>query len=260
MKAEMNPTTHPIGSVLFTSTDLKAAADLVLDSSPGQKGRHIHLLNAYSVSLAHQDSSYRAAVGSSAINFPDGKPVAWVSRLRGDQRPLTQIRGVRLFLSCFEHGTSRGTKHFLLGSTPSTLDLLASELRSRYPNARIVGTFSPPFRALSDDEFAAQDLMIADTEPDVVWVGLGTPKQDFEVLRLSQSLDVTAVAIGAAFDFVAGTVKEAPEWMSRIGFEWLFRLLTEPRRLWRRYLIGNAVFIRAVLCRKRCPQDGEPPL
>ncbi|GAA5193163.1 hypothetical protein GCM10023346_17170 [Arthrobacter gyeryongensis] len=144
-------------------------------------------------------------------------------------------------------GRNSNVKHFLLGSTNDTLRKLNEELTSRYPGIEIVGQLSPPFRDQSPSELAAQDKFISDSEAQIVWVGLGTPKQDFEVLRLANRLPVVAVAVGAAFDFVAGTKKEAPVWIRKIGFEWLFRLLSEPRRLWRRYLFGNFEFLRATL-------------
>jgi N-acetylglucosaminyldiphosphoundecaprenol N-acetyl-beta-D-mannosaminyltransferase len=216
-----------VGPIEFVRTDLTSATELVLHNPASQAGRHIHLLNAYSVALADTDATYRNSVSEAAINFPDGKPVSWVSKLRRDAQPLNQVRGVDLFLSCFERGSERGTRHFLLGSTPETLDALARQLQVRFPEANIVGQFSPPFRALTEDELTEQDARIRELQVDVVWVGLGTPKQDFEVARLASSVEATAVAVGAAFDFVAGTVKEPPRW--------------------RRYLIGNVLFLKAVL-------------
>lgn len=140
-----------------------------------------------------------------------------------------------------------GLKHFLLGSTEDVLGLLESQLRKRFPDAIIVGLESPPFRPLSSGEQAAQDARIVQSNADIVWIGLGTPKQDFEAQRVATCLGVTTIAVGAAFDFTAGTVREAPAWISNAGFEWMFRLLREPRRLWRRYLIGNFGFIRALI-------------
>jgi N-acetylglucosaminyldiphosphoundecaprenol N-acetyl-beta-D-mannosaminyltransferase len=109
----------------------------------------------------------------------------------------------------------------------------------------LAGAESPPFRDLTDDEKREQDERIRASGADIVWVGLGTPKQDFEVERLVETMPVLAAAVGAAFDFTAGTVKPAPEWMQRNGLEWAHRFASEPRRLWRRYLIGNVEFVRA---------------
>lgn len=243
---------HHVGPVSFVSADLDTAADVVSDHAKrGEAGMHVHLLNAYSVTLAERHADYLEAVSGTAINLPDGKPIGWVSRLRRDATPLQQIRGVRFFLRTFERGLEKEVRHFLLGSTPETLRLLETNLRSRYPEAKIVGTHSPPFRPLSVDELADQDRSIDESGADIVWVGLGTPKQDIEAARLAQVLPVTAVAVGAAFDFVAGTVREAPAALSKCGLEWAYRLCREPRRLWRRYLFGNIRFVGAALKRHR---------
>lgn len=242
---------HHVGPVAFVSADLDTAAEVVSDHAKrGEAGLHVHLLNAYSVTLAERHEDYLESVSGTAINLPDGRPIGWVSQIRRDVSPLQQIRGVRFFLRTFERGLDKGVRHFLLGSTPETLQLLESNLRARFPDAQIVGTHSPPFRALSEDELADQDRLIDESGAEIVWVGLGTPKQDLEAARLARALPVTAVAVGAAFDFVAGTVREAPELVSRCGLEWAYRLYREPRRLWRRYLIGNTRFLRSAFTRR----------
>ena len=140
-------------------------------------------------------------------------------------------------------------KHFLLGSTPEVLELLQHKLLMRFPGARIVGSYSPPFRRLTMDELETQDELVRSSGAQIVWVGLGTPKQDLEAKRLSNELPVVAVAIGAAFDFTAGTAREAPNWMTKVGLEWVYRLISEPKRLWRRYFFGNARFLKVALSR-----------
>jgi N-acetylglucosaminyldiphosphoundecaprenol N-acetyl-beta-D-mannosaminyltransferase len=136
-------------------------------------------------------------------------------------------------------------KHFLLGSTDEVLALIRTNVESSYPGTLIVGAESPPFRAPTASELEEQDSRIAASDADIVWVGLGTPKQDIEVKRLAGSLPVVAVAVGAAFDFTAGTLKPAPKWVRQIGIEWSHRLVLEPRRLWKRYLFGNTRFLLA---------------
>lgn len=153
------------------------------------------------------------------------------------------MRGPQLFLDVFDVGRQHGIRHFLLGSSPEVLDRLQDNLLKKYPGCDIVGIESPPFRPLSESELELQDRRIAATGPDIVWVGLGTPKQDWEAQRLASSIGATTIAVGAAFDFAAGTVREAPKWIRTIGFEWFFRLCSQPRRLWRRYLVGNSKFL-----------------
>lgn len=211
-------------------------------------GASVHLVNAYTIALADRDIGYRKILSNSWANFPDGKPLEWISRLQ--KSTLQQIRGPWLFGQVMDVGREHQIRHFLLGSTESTLALLRSELESRYPGVRIVGELSPPFRPLSAAEHLQQDDVIRASGADIVWVGLGTPKQDYEAHRLAMNAPVVAVAVGAAFDFVAGTKREAPSWMSKLGLEWLYRFASEPRRLWKRYLFGNIQFLYAAL-RKR---------
>lgn len=245
---------HSLGSIEVVSTrPIEAATELC---SLAQKGvpRHVHLVNAYSVALAGQSEAYRECLQHPAVNLPDGKPLSWVSRFFGQSPAIRQVRGPQLFLDTFDVGQSAGIKHFLLGSTDEVLLKLRHNLLQQFPEAQIVGIESPPFRGLTATEYAAQDERIVNSGAQIVWVGLGTPKQDFEVRRLAQATGLLAVAVGAAFDFSAGTVREAPLWMRRAGFEWLFRLLSEPRRLWRRYLFGNVAFIRTVITERYWPR------
>ncbi|RDV08111.1 glycosyltransferase [Arthrobacter sp. RT-1] len=236
-----------IGHVdLLATTTEKAAHHLIqLALSGHSHASHVHLVNAYTVALAENEPLYRQALSGTALNLPDGKPVAWASALRRQKPHLTQVRGPTLFVDVFRLGAPLGLKHYLLGSTPEVLAQLVRELERRYPNVKIVGAESPPFRPLTQDELNRQDARISDSGAHIVWVGLGTPKQDFEVERLASNVTALPIAIGAAFDFIAGSKTEAPAWMIRMGLEWVFRLATEPRRLWRRYLLGNLLFIRA---------------
>ncbi|WP_427008461.1 WecB/TagA/CpsF family glycosyltransferase [Pseudarthrobacter sp. H2] len=178
------------------------------------------------------------------MNLPDGKPISIVSKVLRHVPRLHQIRGPKLFLDVFDVGRNYGVRHYLLGSSPVVLRKLQKSLSLEYPGCEIVGVESPPYRALTQNERAVQDKRISDARPDIIWVGLGTPKQDTEAGRLTQSTGITAIAVGAAFDFAAGEVREAPRWMTTLCLEWLFRLVSEPRRLWRRYLFGNIKFLQ----------------
>lgn len=244
--------TVPLGGLaIAVSQPRDAAARIcsVASNIPEGKGVGIHLVNAYTVALASRDKQYSSVLAHSSANLPDGKPLSWISNING--RRLWQVRGPSLFGQVMDLGRDLGIKHFLLGATDETLEKLNYELKRRYPGIQIVGQFSPPFREVTQLEIAAQDEIICESKAQIVWVGLGTPKQDFEVRRLANSLSVVAIAVGAAFDFVAGTKNEAPTWMSKIGIEWLFRLMSEPRRLWRRYLFGNIEFLWAVLTKAK---------
>ena len=231
-------------------TPAQAALEVVrLATTDLDHGVDIHLCNAYTFALADQDPRFKAMLEGAAINFPDGKSVVWANKLlhRGKTIPNDRVYGPDLFLDVFEKGQELGLRHYLLGSTPQVLSKLETELRRRFPKAAIVGAVSPPFRALTEQETAEQTARLVESKAQVIWVGLGTPKQDWESARLAGDVAAVFLAVGAAFDFIAGEKKQAPMWMQRNGLEWLFRLAVEPRRLWRRYLFGNARFLRAMI-------------
>jgi N-acetylglucosaminyldiphosphoundecaprenol N-acetyl-beta-D-mannosaminyltransferase len=202
----------------------------------------VHLCNAYTVALASKNSEYLQAVNDGDLNLADGMPLVWIAKRLGlaiDRRAY----GPDLMGAAMDRGQEIGTRHFLYGSTPEVLDALKTEISTRWPAAKVVGTISPPFRAITDAELRASIETIDQSGADIVWVGMGTPKQDELVARMGAMGTHHYVAIGAAFDFIAGTKKQAPIWMQNSGFEWLYRLIREPKRLWRRYLLGNTRFI-----------------
>lgn len=225
------------------------AADEVirLATSNLPRGIDVHLCNAYTIALADKDPELQRLLGRAGLNFPDGKSVVWANRLRhrGRGLPSDRVYGPDLMLNVIDRGRDHRLKHYLLGSTEPVLSDLASALRQRFNGVDIVGMESPPFRPLTDLERAEQARRIRDSGAQVVWVGLGTPKQDLEVTHLATEVDAVHVAVGAAFDFISGRKVQAPKWLQRSGLEWAFRLSQEPRRLWRRYLLGNARFVRA---------------
>lgn len=239
--------TQWIGPLKFVACRPDEAAEHIVRIAQGSIGHHVHLANAYTVALADKYQSYRALIHESGLVFPDGKPLGWISALYRHSPRLRQVRGPQLFLDVFDRGRSWNVKHYLLGSTPEVLEALVGNLEAKFPGVAIVGSESPPFQQIRPEELRDQDARIRESGADIVWVGLGTPKQDFEAQRLSKALPVVAVAVGAAFDFAAGTTKEAPAWMSKAGLEWAYRLCTEPRRLWKRYLFGNIRFLTAAL-------------
>lgn len=213
-----------------------------------RQGSDVHLSNAYTLALADQNRELRSLLRLASLNLPDGQSVVWASQLlhRGTPLPSTRVYGPNLLLDVFALGRNTDVRHYLLGSTPQVLDRLWRELRRRFPGTRIVGTCSPPFGPLTAKELCRQVEDIRAAGADIVWVGLGTPKQDRWAADLCAHLPVVAVAVGAAFDFIAGTKRQAPPWIQDKGLEWLFRLGCEPRRLWRRYLFGNTRFVWGV--------------
>lgn len=245
----------PCAGVPIRAVTRERAAAVVVElagtvrSAPA--GADVHLCNAYTLALADRDDDLRALLRAAAVNFPDGKSVTLVNRLRDRAAPTQRVYGPDLFLDVLDRGRDAGLRHYLLGSTPDVLAAMERSLAERLPGLQVVGSHSPPFGETTAEERADQVRRIAATDAHVVWVGLGTPKQDVECAALAALHPAVFVAVGAAFDFVAGTKRQAPAWVGDWGLEWLFRLLTEPRRLWRRYLFGNARYLKAVVTRWR---------
>jgi N-acetylglucosaminyldiphosphoundecaprenol N-acetyl-beta-D-mannosaminyltransferase len=238
--------TIEVGSVPFQVSDLETATQwLLAEAVPRREGINVRLANAYTVALTRSDPSYRELLTTTGVNFPDGTPVVWFMRLRrGAHRPH-RVRGPSLFARALSESAEHGTRHFFLGSTSETLQLLVAKVRAAYPQAVIAGSYSPPFAALDDTYVTDCAEQVRESDANLVWIGLGTPKQDHLGAALAGEMDVVCVNVGAAFDFFAGTVNEAPIWVQKSGFEWFYRLLSEPKRLWRRYLIGNSQFLIA---------------
>ena len=239
-----------VGAIPFTVMPLNEAIDLVIDkadpaNTTDDSGVAIHFCNAYNVALARSDRDYAALISRGDFVFSDGVPITWVGKRAkpGLAPQWERVYGPDVMEGVFARSNQQGPRHYLLGSSPEVLAALHQQLLVRFPTARIVGTESPPFRPATPEELTERDGRIRASGATIVWVGLGTPKQDREVARLAESLPVVAVAVGAAFDFLAGTKPQAPIWMQKSGTEWLFRLAIEPRRLAKRYVWGNSVFM-----------------
>lgn len=241
-----------VGGLDFTVIPLDEAVDLVVGLGmappPGSPGFAVHFGNAYNVALANANPEYRALLQRADLLASDGMPVALAGRrLYPECAPRwTRVYGPDVMAAVLQASGAAGPRHYLLGGSPQTLQELRGQISARWPEAVVVGAESPPFRPESAAELAERDARVVASGATIVWVGLGTPKQDYEVRRLADRMPVTALGVGAAFDFIAGTVRQAPPWMQRSGLEWAFRWAVEPRRLTRRYLWGNPRFMWAV--------------
>jgi len=230
-----------------SALSLDAARDLVL-SVRGQKHRgYICHATAYGVNAAHRDPDFRAALNDSLRTHPDGMPLVWLGRWHG-HRTVTRVYGPDLMAAVCDAGRAVGLTHYFYGGAPGVAEELQAKLRARFPGLAVVGTFTPPYRDLTPEEFAGLQADIAAKQPDIVWVGLSSPTQEKFMSRHSTALDAgLLIGVGAAFDFHSGRVPQAPRWMQRSGLEWLHRLATEPRRLWKRYLVHNPMFVLRTL-------------
>ncbi len=235
-------------SVLPLAEAIALVVDLGRNPPAGPPGVAVHFGNAYSIALADSDPTYRRVLRRSDLLATDGTPVVWAGRrLHPDAADRwTRVYGPDVMAGVLAASAPDGPRHYLVGGSPSTLAALQAKIAARWPEAVVVGSESPPFRPESAAELAARDERITASGATCVWVGLGTPKQDHEARRLADRHAVTVLAVGAAFDFLAGTVRQAPVWMQHGGMEWAFRWSVEPRRLTHRYVWGNPRFAWAV--------------
>jgi N-acetylglucosaminyldiphosphoundecaprenol N-acetyl-beta-D-mannosaminyltransferase len=241
--AQRTPRTRvPVLGVPIDPLDWSDALARIADWAAKRESRYVCICNAHSVVTASRDASFRRVVAGSDLATPDGAPVAWMLRRLG-HRAQQRINGPDLMWRYLEQAAQRQEPIFLYGSTEATLGRLQERLQSRWPALPIAGVHSPPFRVLTEDEDAAAVARINASGARTVWVSLGCPKQELWMAAHRGRVNAVMVGVGAAFDFHAGVTARAPRWMRRAGLEWLHRLLREPRRLWRRYLVTNALFI-----------------
>lgn len=232
-------------SVLGAPIDvISAPAAVQRISAWGQlhESRYVCICNAHSVVTTTQDTAFQQAVAQADMATPDGAPVAWMLRKQGAVGQA-RVSGPDLMLDYCAHAAGLGEAIFLYGSTEATLAALQAQLKQRWPALHIAGAIAPPFRPLTAQEDEADVRRINASGASTVWVSLGCPKQELWMAAHRGRVQAVMVGVGAAFDFHAGTVARAPSWMRDHGLEWLHRLVSEPQRLWRRYLITNTAFI-----------------
>jgi N-acetylglucosaminyldiphosphoundecaprenol N-acetyl-beta-D-mannosaminyltransferase len=208
---------------------------------------YICVTGVHGVSEAQTNPAFRSILNRAFLNTPDGMPMVWLGRLAG-HAGMDRVYGPDLLHQACRVSAQTGWKHFFYGGAPGVAELLASSLQSRYSHLQVAGTYTPPFRPLNPEEKEALRKQVATVRPDIIWVGLSTPKQEAFMAEALPGLDTTLmVGVGAAFDLVSGRVRQAPRWIQRCGFEWLFRFFQEPGRLWKRYFKNNPLFLGRIL-------------
>ncbi len=238
-----NPPRYNVLGTGVSALSLAQARELVLATRGQKKLGYICCATAYNTSLARSDVALRTAYNRSYLTTPDGMPLVWLGRWHG-HRAITRVYGPDLMEAVCDAGRAAGLRHYFFGGEPGVAEQLRAKLTARFPGLQVVGTFTPPFRPLNEAEAAALRADVAAQQPDVIWVGLSTPKQEKFMAEYAPTLEAgLLIGVGAAFDFLSGRVRQAPRWMQRSGLEWLFRLGTDPRRLWQRYLIHNPLFV-----------------
>lgn len=229
--------------VPVSAIDMDAALARIDAWIAARRPNFVCFRDVHGVMASRTDAELQAAHEAAGMIAPDGMPLVWLARLMG-HRETGRVCGPDFMPALCERSQAPGYRHFFYGGAPGVAEKLAESLGARFPGLAVAGMHTPPFRPLTVDEDAAIVRMIDESGADIVWVGLSTPKQEkwmmAHVGRLSAPV---LLGVGAAFDFHAGAVRRAPVWMQRAGLEWLFRLLAEPRRLWRRYLVLAPAFV-----------------
>jgi N-acetylglucosaminyldiphosphoundecaprenol N-acetyl-beta-D-mannosaminyltransferase len=212
---------------------------------------YVCVTNIHGVVESQRDVHLRRIHNAAGLVTPDGMPLVWLSRLMGFTQ-VDRVDGPHLLPAVCEHSVAQGYRHFFYGGAPGVPERLAANLQRRFPGLRVAGTYSPPFRPLTSEEEEEIIRLINGASPDIVWVGLGMPKQErWMAAHAGRLVAPVLIGVGAAFDFHAGCKRLAPRWMQRSGLEWSFRLMTDPRRLWRRYFtiipaFAGLFFLQAV--------------
>ena len=234
--------TAPVLGVPIDVLGWDAALSRISTWAAARESRYVCICNSHSVVTAGQDAAFGRIIEAADMATPDGAPVARMLRILGF--PAQQrINGPDLMWKYCEQAALRGESIYLYGGLPDTLALLQQRLKAAFPGLLIAGAYSPPFRLATAEEDEADVARINAAGAGTVWVSLGCPKQEQWMAAHRGRVNAVMIGVGAAFDYHAGTIKRAPQWMQNAGLEWLHRLCSEPRRLWKRYLVTNTLFI-----------------
>lgn len=236
------PFTNRILGVNIAVTNMQETVNLIVSQIDELKGKFICLSNVHTTVMSDKDEEYRKIQNAAFLALPDGSPLALVQRLRG-YKGAEQVAGPDLMPALWKATENTAVSHYFYGSTQETIDALESRLKSGYPGLSIAGMEAPPFRPLTKEEDEEAVRRINESGASIVWVGLGAPKQERWMYEHQDKINALMLGVGAGFDFHAGTVKRAPGWMRNHYLEWLYRLIQDPKRLWKRYVETNGKFV-----------------
>jgi N-acetylglucosaminyldiphosphoundecaprenol N-acetyl-beta-D-mannosaminyltransferase len=238
--------THSHADVLgvkVSAINLSQAVALADQWLMADKPGYVCLTGVHGVMEAQSDPALRHILNNATVNAPDGMPMSWVGRLQGFQT-MDRVFGPDFMLALCELAVERGYRNFLYGGKPGVAQALREALCRRFPGLQIVGTYTPPFAPLTEAQERELHNQVRTSNPHIIWVGLSTPKQEKFMAQYVNQLGVPLlVGVGAAFDFHTGQIRDCSQWIKRAGLQWLHRLMQDPKRLWRRYLRNNPVFL-----------------
>lgn len=231
--------------VNISVTNMNDTVKYIENNLESLKGNYICVSNVHTTVMSYEDKAYRNIQNSGVMALPDGGPLSVVSRKKGFKE-AKRVTGPELMEEIFKISEEKGYKHYFYGSTEETLDELKTKLIQKYPKLQIVGMFSPPFRKLTEWEDVEITNKINETNANFIWVGLGAPKQEIWMFNHKNKVNGLMLGVGAGFDYHAEKIKRAPKWMQNNNLEWVYRLLQDPRRLYKRYLTTNFKFLRLI--------------
>ena len=235
------PTCNILG-VDIAAVDMVWLLDYLNDNIHALSGDYICVSNVHTTVTAYEDVEYRKVQNGGIMAIPDGGPLSSIGKKRGCEE-MERTTGPSYMEEIFKISVQKGYKHFFYGSTDETLEKLYSVLEKTYPGIQIAGMYSPPFRPMTAEEDKAIVERINETKPDFVWIGLGAPKQEKWMAAHQGMVNGLMIGVGAGFDYHAGNIERAPEWMQKSNLEWVYRLLQDPKRLFGRYWHTNTKFI-----------------
>lgn len=227
-------------------TSMQETVKVITKNLENIKGNYICVSNVHTTVMSYEDESYKAIQNSGFMALPDGNPLSIVSKKRGFKE-AERVTGPDLMEEIFKISEEKGYSHYFYGSTQETLDTLKQKLNEKYPNMKIAGMYSPPFRKLTEEEDIEIVNSINTTNPDFIWIGLGAPKQEIWMSEHKYKVNGLMLGVGAGFDYHVGNILRAPKWMQRTSLEWLYRLIQDPKRLASRYAKTNIKFIYLIL-------------
>lgn len=230
-------------------TNMEKTVEYIEENIEVLKGNYICVSNVHTTVMAYESKEYRKIQNGGALALPDGGPLSLLSRKKG-YKNAERVTGPDLMGEIFKISEDIGYTHYFYGSTQETLDTLYIKLKEKYPKLKIVGMYSPPFNNIITLENKDKISEINNLEPDFLWIGLGAPKQEQWMSIHKNKINSLMIGVGAGFDYYSERIKRAPKWMQMYNLEWLYRLMQDPRRLYKRYIITNTKFLKLVLRRK----------
>ena len=237
----------PILGVNIAAVNMDCAVRKIMDWIKKDEKQYVCVTGVHGIMACQSDTQLKAIHNLSGLTVPDGMPLIWIGRIYGFT-DIGRVYGPDLMLAICQNSVPLRFSHFLYGGQVGVADDLKKRLENKYPGIRIVGTYTPPFRSLNPEEERELKEKVSDTKPDFFWVGLSTPKQESFMAASLPYLDTKVmIGVGAAFDIHTGRISDAPAWIKKIGMQWMHRLCQEPRRLWKRYLYNNPVFIFKII-------------